>query len=361
MILLNKAPRKTDREYRQEQETGLFGKKLQAWCAHITCAAKSTAFFMCLVLVLSCWCIAFDRETYGNDSGCPAVVIDTEGRSNKIISAPGTGNAGLHKTVERIGAVQAWTKKQGSRRDGYTKLGAGIHNSCRGKRNKEYGQKYLLQTYKRNRAKKRTAEDIFYQKAISYHRHNMLKQAINMYREILNRDPDYRAALFNIASAYITSAAFSKAYPCLRRLNNLDPDNFPVLLNLAITEIGLGKFHEALLHLDMAEKLKNESGFEIFLNRAIALSRLGRTEDALQWYIKAEKIRPDSSPLLFNMAVLYDKSGQYKKALNYYETLMKQDSFTTPHEKEAIEARVRKIKSYLAWLYSQTKTGSYIK
>jgi hypothetical protein len=40
---------------------------------------------------------------------------------------------------------------------------------------------------------------------------------------------------------------------------------------------------------------------------------------------------------------------------------MKQDSFTTPHEKEAIEARVRKIKAYLAWRYGQTEAESRVK
>jgi tetratricopeptide (TPR) repeat protein len=368
MSLLNDALRKRDREYRQGKETRSFGKKLQAWRTKKTrtYGAISTAFFICLLLILGCWHAVFNREGSGNDSRYLATnTVEAETKANKEIPAPTTGNVHRPETIKKVAITQARTKNQGKRKYEYARLTASINDKSYPNKDKEVpGQKHYPRITEKNRVKQREtaeAEDVFYQKAISYHRHNMLKEAINMYQEVLRKNPKHLGALFNIASAYITNSAFSEAYPYLQELNSLDPGNFQVLLNLAVAEIGLDRSHEALSHLEMAEKLKTESRFEIFFHRAIALSRLERTEDSLEWYIKAEKLHPNHPLLLFNMAVLYDKSGQYKKALNYYETLMKQDSFTTPHEKEAIEARVRKIKAYLAWRYGQTEAESRVK
>ncbi len=369
MSLLNDALRKRDGKYGQDKETGLFGKKLQVWRTKgtRTYGAISTAFFICLLLILGCWQVVFNQEDSGNDSRClAAATVDAETKPNREIPVPTTGKVSRPETIKKMEAAQARTKNQGKRRHEYARLTAGINDESYPTKNREVsGQKHYPRITEKSRVKQRRtaeAEDVFYQKAISYHRHNMLKEAINMYKEVLRKNPKHLGALFNIASAYITNSAFSEAYPYLQELNSLDPGNFQVLLNLAVAEIGLGRFHEALSHLDVAEKLKTESRFEIFFHRAIALSRLERTEDSLEWYIKAEKLHPNHPSLLFNMAVLYDRSGQYEKALNYYETLMKRDSFTTPHEKEAIEARVRKIKAYLGWLYGQaTEAESQVK
>ena len=56
-------------------------------------------------------------------------------------------------------------------------------------------------------------EDIFYQKALSYHREDKLNQAIQMYKQVIRVNPDHRDALFNLSSAYIQLAAYSELIP----------------------------------------------------------------------------------------------------------------------------------------------------
>ena len=189
--------------------------------------------------------------------------------------------------------------------------------------------------------------NLFFQKALTYHRQNKLDEAIHMYQKVLSRNPEHSDALFNLASAYITTSAFSKAYPLLERLKGLCPENPQVLLNFAIVEIALGRIQSALAYLNMAEKLKDGPKFEIYFHRSVALSQLGDLNEAISWYKRAEELNPHHSCLLFNIALLYDKMQNYPEAVRYYFKFLKQD-ISSPNEKKEVAARILALKVYMA-------------
>ena len=197
-------------------------------------------------------------------------------------------------------------------------------------------------------AQSKKTENLFYNKALSYHRRNDLQNAIQMYLEVLNKHPEHYDALFNLASAYIKTSSFSEAYPKLIKLKERDPENPVVLLNLAITEIGLGSPQKAIASLYLAENLKDAPMFEIYLHRGVAFSHLNKLNEAIIWYKRAEELHPGYPRLLFNIAVIYDKQQQYKEALNYYESFLKNDVSTSTSEKKELESRIRVIKAYIA-------------
>ena len=197
-------------------------------------------------------------------------------------------------------------------------------------------------------AQSKKTEDLFYSKALSYHRRNDLQNAIQMYLEVLNKNPEHYDALFNLASAYIKTSSFSEAYPKLIKLKERDPENPVVLLNLAITEIGLGRPQKAIASLCSAENLKEPPVFEIYLHRGVALSQLNKLNEAIIWYKRAEELHPGYPRLLFNMAVIYDKHQQYKESIRYYESFLRQDVSLSAIEAKEIQDRIRAIKSYMA-------------
>jgi len=197
-------------------------------------------------------------------------------------------------------------------------------------------------------AQSKKTEDLFYNKALSYHRRNDLQNAIQMYLQVLNKNPEHYDALFNLASAYIKTSSFSEAYPKLIKLKERDPENPVVLLNLAITEIGLGRPQKAIASLYSAENLKDTPVFEIYLHRGVALSQLNKLNEAIIWYKKAEEIHPSYPRLLFNMAVIYDKQQQYKESLRYYESFLRQDVSLSAIEVKEIQDRIRAIRPYMA-------------
>jgi len=189
--------------------------------------------------------------------------------------------------------------------------------------------------------------NLFFQKALTYHRQNKMDQAIHMYQEVLWKNPEHFDALFNLASAYMETSTFSKAYPLLEKLRGLDPENPQILLNLGIVEIGLGRLPSALAYLCMAEKQKNGLQFEIYFHRSVALCQLGNLNEAIIWYKRAEGLQPNHGRLLFNIALVYDKMQNYPKAIEYYSKFLQQ-GFSSPSEQKEVAARISTLKAYMA-------------
>lgn len=195
----------------------------------------------------------------------------------------------------------------------------------------------------------RRTEDLFYKKAVSYHRQNKLEMAIQMYLEVLAGNPEHPDALLNLSSAYIQSSAFSKARPLLKKLRSSDPGNPQVLLNFAIVEIGLGRPNKAITYLERSEGLTEEPQFEIYFHRGVALSHLDELGEALTWYKRAEKLSENNPLLLFNMAVAYDKLERYDEALRYYVALLNNaDAPLSVNEKKKVEDRIGVLRMFLA-------------
>ena len=214
-------------------------------------------------------------------------------------------------------------------------------------------------------ARKKTAkplpsreEDIFYQKALSYHREDKLNQAIQMYNQVIRVNPDHQDALFNLGSAYIQLAAYSDAYPLLKQLEVSDHRNPDILVNLAIAEIGLGRPAEAIHLLDSAANQCEEPQFGIYFHRAAALSQLGKLEEARICYKKAEKLNTSHNNLIFNLAVLSDKLQRYDDAIQYYGKFLHQNNTLPPHDKKSIEARIRSLHAYLGAKRNQEEVNS---
>jgi len=216
-------------------------------------------------------------------------------------------------------------------------------------KNKEQSQKVKKVTEARSNSSSRRTEDIFFKKAVSYHRQNKLKMAIRMYLEVLAGNPEHPDALLNLSSAYIQSSSFSKACPLLKKLRNFDPENPQVLLNLAIVEIGLGRPDKAIAYLERSEGLTEEPQFEIYFHRGVALSHLEELDEALTWYKRAEKLSENNPLLLFNMAVAYDKLERYDEALRYYVVLLnKADAPLSVKEKKKVEDRISLLRMFVA-------------
>lgn len=189
---------------------------------------------------------------------------------------------------------------------------------------------------------------LFYQKALAYHRRNMLKEAAWMYREVLKKKPEHIDAQINLASVYVRSSSFTEAYSILDGLKDHEPESPEILLNLAIVEIELGRLEKALSCLDRAETLRGGPQFEIYFHRGVALSRFNEPDKALTWYVKAKEIYPNHPLLTFNMAILFDKLKMYDEAIDYYEKTLDICSSPPFCKRKKIDARVRVLKAYLA-------------
>ena len=198
-----------------------------------------------------------------------------------------------------------------------------------------------------NSEKQVKAEEIFYKKALAYQKRNNFKQAIQMYREVLENNPGDQDALLNIGACYIKNSEFSNAIIYLNKLKILNTGSCDGLINLAVAQIELGRFNKALVCLDEAEALIKNPRFEIFLYRGLAFSRLNKSDQALKWYRKAEQILPKNSLLLFNMAILFDKQKIYSEAVKYYSACLGSPDLLLNKYKKAVEKRMLLINAFI--------------
>ena len=188
---------------------------------------------------------------------------------------------------------------------------------------------------------------VFYRKAQGYHRQNDLERASEMYRRVLRENPAHRQALLNLVSIYMEQSAYAEAYPLVQELVSREPGNPQALVNLAVAEIGLGRPQRAIPHLDKALTLEDPPRFKIYFHRGVALSRLQRLGEAIIWYKESEDLDPGHAPLLFNMAVTFDKLERYEEALDCYTRFLTAGGASTPQERRNVEARIGVLVAYL--------------
>ena len=179
----------------------------------------------------------------------------------------------------------------------------------------------------------------YYRKAVQYHKQGRLEKAVSMYRKVLSYNPENNDALFNLASIYITTSKYSNAYNILTELRADFPADSRIVLNLAVAEIGLGKNRNALSHLQEVNEEDSELQFRAAFHKGVALSRLGEQEKAVASYKDAEMLNHDNPALLLNMAVLYDRLGKYKEAIDYYLKLVNSDT-SDSSEKNKFRQRI---------------------
>jgi tetratricopeptide (TPR) repeat protein len=198
------------------------------------------------------------------------------------------------------------------------------------------------------------AKNKFYQKALRLHRDGRFVEAISMYHEVLKYAPDHPDALYNLSSAYMELSDFSAAYDILNKLLVSNPMAPEILLNLAIAEIGLGRVTDAIDHLNSIHAVDEELQFSRLFHLGVAMSRIGKTEDGLIYYKKAKELKMDYPNLLYNMAILNDRLGRYKEAVDYYSRFLANGS-SPADETENVKRRLRILQTYISGTESDKK------
>jgi Flp pilus assembly protein TadD len=198
------------------------------------------------------------------------------------------------------------------------------------------------------------AKNKFYQKALRLHRDGRFVEAISMYHEVLKYAPDHPDALYNLSSAYMELSDFSAAYDILNKLLVSNPMAPEILLNLAIAEIGLDRDMDAIDLLKGIDTEDEELQFSRFYHLGVAMSRIGKTEDALIYYKNAKELKMDYPNLLYNMAILNDRLGRYKEAVDYYSRFLSNGS-SPADETENVKRRLRILQTYISGTKSDKK------
>ena len=100
-----------------------------------------------------------------------------------------------------------------------------------------------------------------------------------------------------------------------------DPKNLDALTNM----LGLIKQQNPQLALEKLQDLRNLYPYnaDITTQLAVAYGQTGNLNEALRYITLAEALKPESSYVLYNKAVLYDRLGRRAEAADMYRQLIR--------------------------------------
>jgi tetratricopeptide (TPR) repeat protein len=135
-----------------------------------------------------------------------------------------------------------------------------------------------------------TEQDL--KRALAHHQAGNVKEAAEMYRDILKRDPKSVDAWNLLSTIFVDSGNFAAAIAAAGQAAQLQPDYFAPYLNIGNAYQGAGKLAEAIAAFEKAIELAPESP-ESHNNLASALNAAGRYDEALVSCKVALAYRPD--------------------------------------------------------------------
>lgn len=149
-----------------------------------------------------------------------------------------------------------------------------------------------VETQSAEKGEGKTNKDVFLLAARTHEGKGELRQAIDCYMKALELDPANYVVMNNIAGIYIRLKLFDESLSYANKALGIKMNYIPSLINAGIAHISLGNLFEG----------------ESLLVRATALDTLNKV-------------------VLFNLAVLYEKQGNYGKAFeNYYKLSQMRDA-----------------------------------
>jgi len=155
--------------------------------------------------------------------------------------------------------------------------------------------------------------------ALQYHNEGKIKEAKDIYEQILIEEPLHFDALHLFGVAYYQQENYSMAIKFINKALRVIPDNAAALSNLGSALNDSGQFTEAVKNLQKAIKI-NSNFAEAHNNLGNGLNGLGKLTDAEKSFRTAIKIKPTFSDAYHNLGNTLYESGQVEEAFENHKT-----------------------------------------
>lgn len=142
--------------------------------------------------------------------------------------------------------------------------------------------------------------------------------------EPMTPDKTERDHRLYMAKSYEGAGDFGKALTEYGRALELDPRNPLILNNVAGVLLRLGLYKDASVYAEKALAARNDH-VPALVNLAVARIKSGETEEALKCLSRALQLSPADRAVLSNLALLYEKAGEYSRSHDLYRRLSAMD------------------------------------
>ena len=154
-----------------------------------------------------------------------------------------------------------------------------------------------------------------------YHKNRRFREAIGVWHQVIEKEPDNLGARIGLANAYFEVGREDSAVLYLNQVLDAEPDNHRAILSLATIYVKTGRGADALEMADRAVEVEPDDG-ESHFHRALALEILGRTDEAVREYREAVRFAPDHAEAQANLVQIYLAYGRKQEALAAAEKAM---------------------------------------
>jgi len=154
--------------------------------------------------------------------------------------------------------------------------------------------------------------------AIEHHEAGRLAQAEQLYRQILQQQPDRIQALHRLGILASQVGKHEQAIPFFQRTLALAPNFAEAHFNLASAFQNQDKIEDAIAHYQRGLAL-NPSYPEVYLNFGAALKAQCRLEDAIACYQRAITLKPNYPKARYNLALALLQRGDLPQGFTEYE------------------------------------------
>lgn len=136
---------------------------------------------------------------------------------------------------------------------------------------------------------------------------------IELYKNVLEIEPNNFNALNNMAVSHINLNEYTEAIDALNKAIKINPNYLQAIANRAKAYNSLDKFEEALSDLDSAAKI--DPTFEyIYSIKGNILTKQGKFEEAEVELNNSIQLNPNSSEAYFNRAYFYEERNEFDKS-----------------------------------------------
>ena len=167
--------------------------------------------------------------------------------------------------------------------------------------------------------------------------------AIEIYKEILQKEPKNLYAKYSLGVVYQRLSQFKQAKNIYYELLRGDAENKDEVINNIIAILIEESPREAIYMLNRLT-IQNPEKHYLFASMALAYEKISDYNSAIKNYIKALELDYNNLNYCYNLGVLYDQNKQYEKALEMYELIVKNNNSNPEIAIDSVKRRIEKIK-----------------
>ncbi len=171
--------------------------------------------------------------------------------------------------------------------------------------------------------------------------------SIQLYKEILDSDSKNNYAKFSLAAVYQKIGQFRQAKTLYYQLLKSSLDNQDEIIGNLLA-IMVEESPRDAIYLLSRLSVQNPNSANILAHAAIAYDKVKNYDQAILLLQKAVSIDAENLSYQYNLAVIYDKTDQYEKALEFYSNVAK--NYSDNYQSipiDQIQKRIQSIRNKL--------------